>query len=87
VPPVIAIDAMGGDRAPAAIIAGALKAVAVCDVEVLLVGPDDVVRAELPDGRPPQGVALLDASEVIAMDEEPASAVRTKKDSSIVRAA
>ena len=86
-PPVIAIDAMGGDRAPAEIVAGALQAVDACDVDVLLVGPPDVLRVHLPDERTPPRVALLDASEVIAMDEEPASAVRAKKDSSIVRAA
>lgn len=86
-PPVIAIDAMGGDRAPAEIVAGALAAVEACDVDVLLVGPSDVLRTHLPDARVPARVALLDASEVIGMDEEPAAAVRTKKDSSIVRAA
>ena len=86
-PPVIAIDAMGGDRAPAEIVAGALAAVEACDVDVLLVGPADILRTHLPDARVPARVALLDASEVIGMDEEPAAAVRTKKDSSIVRAA
>jgi glycerol-3-phosphate acyltransferase PlsX len=84
---VIAIDAMGGDRAPAEIVAGALKAVEACDVDVLLVGPAGALREHLPDGGPPARVEVLDASEVIAMDEEPAAAVRTKKDSSIVRAA
>jgi glycerol-3-phosphate acyltransferase PlsX len=80
VSPVIAIDAMGGDRAPA-------ETVDECDVDVLLVGPSDAIRAHLPRGRPPARVEILDAAEVIAMDEEAASAVRTKKDSSIVRAA
>jgi glycerol-3-phosphate acyltransferase PlsX len=87
VPPVIAIDAMGGDRAPAEIVAGALAAVEACDVDVLLVGPSDILRTHLPDARVPARVELLDASEVVGMDEEPAAAVRTKKDSSIVRAA
>ena len=86
-PPVIAIDAMGGDRAPAEIVAGALAAVEACDVDVLLVGPSDILRTHLPDARVPARVELLDASEVVGMDEEPAAAVRTKKDSSIVRAA
>ncbi len=86
-PPVIAIDAMGGDRAPAEIVAGALAAVEACDVDVLLVGPSDILRTHLLPGRVPARVELLDASEVIGMDEEPAAAVRTKKDSSIVRAA
>jgi len=87
VPPVIAIDAMGGDRAPAEIVAGALQAVAACDVDILLVGPGDAVRPHLPGGRAPARVELQEAAEVIAMDEDPAAAVRSKKDSSIVRAA
>ncbi len=86
-PPVIAIDAMGGDRAPADIGAGALQAVQACDVDVLLVGPADAVRAHLPGGELPPRVELLDASEIIAMGDEPVAAVRMKKDSSIVRAA
>ena len=77
-PPVIAIDAMGGDRAPAEIVAGALEAVDACDVDVLLVGPADVLRAHLPGNEAPARVEILDASEVIAMHEEPASAVRAR---------
>jgi glycerol-3-phosphate acyltransferase PlsX len=87
VPPVIAIDAMGGDRAPAEIVAGALNSVDACDVDILLVGPEGVLREHLPGGEPPARVEILDASEVIAMDEDPAAAVRSKKDSSIVRGA
>ena len=51
----IAIDAMGGDRAPGEIVAGALDAVDQLGVEVLLFGIEDAVRAELPDGKPPAG--------------------------------
>ena len=82
--PVIALDAMGGDRAPAEIVAGGLRAAAELDVSVLLVGDPDVIAAHLPGGSAPTRVEVLAASEVIAMDEEPASAVRTKKDSSLV---
>lgn len=84
---VVAVDAVGGDRAPGEIVAGALCAVEEMDVEVLLVGPPDVVAAHLPDGGPPAGVSVLGASEVVAMDEDPAAAVRAKKDSSLVRCA
>jgi glycerol-3-phosphate acyltransferase PlsX len=87
VSPVIAIDAMGGDRAPGEIVAGALAAVDACDVEVLLVGRPDEIAAHLPGGRAPARVEVLAASEVIAMEDDPAAAVRTRKDSSIVRAA
>ncbi len=85
---VVAIDAMGGDRAPEAIVAGAIAAVReVADVRVLLVGDKLAIDAVLPDGGLPDGVEIVHASETIAMAEEPAAAVRTKKDSSIVRAA
>ena len=81
---MIALDAMGGDRAPAEIVAGGVRAAAELDVEVLLVGDPDEIAAHLPGGSLPARVEVLAASEVIAMDEEPASAVRTKKDSSLV---
>ncbi len=84
---VIAIDAMGGDRAPDEIVTGALDAVAALDVDVLLVGREDDIRAVLPDGELPDGVEIVTASEVVAMDEDPAAGVRRKKDSSLVRAA
>ncbi len=83
----VAIDAMGGDRAPGEIVAGALAAVETLGVQVLLVGRAEEITVHLPGGRPPAGVDLLDAREVIAMDDEPATAVRTRKDSSIVRSA
>ena len=74
----IAIDAMGGDRAPDEIVAGALQA-AAAGIPIVLVGPPDLPgRGELP---------LIEASEVIAMDEDPAGGVRRKKDSTLVRAA
>ncbi len=85
--PVIAVDAMGGDRAPGEIVAGALRAVDECSVSVLLVGRPEAIEPLLPDGRVPRGVELLPASEVIAMDDEPAAAVRARKDASLVRCA
>jgi glycerol-3-phosphate acyltransferase PlsX len=87
VPPVIAIDAMGGDRAPGEIVAGALAAVDACDVDIVLVGEPDAIAEHLPASRTPARVDLLPATEVIAMHDEPAGAVRAKRDSSIVRAA
>jgi glycerol-3-phosphate acyltransferase PlsX len=83
----VAIDAMGGDRAPAEIVAGALQAVDELGVEVLLVGIEDAIRAELPGGEPPAGVELLACSQVIEMGDEPGISVRTKKDASAVRTA
>ena len=54
---------------------------------MLLVGRAEEITAHLPDGAAPEGVEVLDARELIAMDDEPAPAVRTRKDSSIVRCA
>jgi glycerol-3-phosphate acyltransferase PlsX len=83
----IAIDAMGGDRAPGEIVAGALDAVEQLGVEVLLFGTEDAVRAELPGGVLPSGVELVACSQVIEMKDEPGVSVRSKKDASMVRAA
>ena len=74
----IAVDAMGGDNAPSAILAGALEAAAL-GIPLLLVGPEGLEgTGDLP---------LLVASEVIEMDDDPAQSVRRKRDSTLVRAA
>jgi glycerol-3-phosphate acyltransferase PlsX len=78
----IAVDAMGGDEAPAEIVAGAVQAARELAVPVVLVGPPD-----LADTVDTGGLGLIPASEVIGMDEDPAASVRRKKDSSLVRAA
>jgi len=77
----VAVDAMGGDKAPDEIIRGAREAVDRLGVPVLLVGR----AADL--GETVGTLPVLDAPEVIAMDEDPAQAVRRKKASSLVRAA
>jgi glycerol-3-phosphate acyltransferase PlsX len=82
----VAVDAMGGDRAPGEIVAGALQAARELDVQVLLVGRRDEIAPLLPSGEMPEGVELVEASEVISMDDEPLAAVRQMKDSSIMRA-
>lgn len=84
---VIAIDAMGGDRAPGEIVAGALRAAEECDVDILLVGRPDAISPHLPGGAPPARVEILAAADVVGMHEDPASAVRTRTDASLVRAA
>lgn len=76
----IALDAMGGDFAPAEIIAGARRAVDELGLGVTLVGVPELLGD-------PMGLEVVACSEVIAMDEDPASSVRKKKDSSLVRAA
>ena len=84
---VVAVDAMGGDRAPEEIVAGALAAAEQLDLGILLVGTKDDLAPLLPNGSPPEGVEIQSSTEVIAMHDEPASSVRTKKDSSIVQCA
>lgn len=81
---LIALDAMGGDHAPAAVVAGALLARRELGIEVALVGPRELVEAELRrDGPTPTGIEVVHASEAVAMDEHPAQAVRAKRDASI----
>jgi phosphate acyltransferase len=83
----VAVDAMGGDHAPSEIVAGALQAADELDVRVILTGREEDVTPFLPGGKPPAGIELEDAREVVAMDDDPAAAARTKQDSSLVRAA
>jgi glycerol-3-phosphate acyltransferase PlsX len=77
----VALDAMGGDKAPEEIVAGAHRAVAELGVGILLVGRPEVLEPLAGD------LEVLPASEVIAMDADPAASVRKMKDSSLVRAA
>ncbi len=74
----VAVDAMGGDRAPDDILAGAHAAVAA-GIPVVLVGPEGLAGCG--------DLALIVASEVIEMHDDPAHGVRRKKDSTLVRAA
>ncbi len=80
----VAVDAMGGDHAPGEIIQGAVEAARDFGIEVILVGAEPAVQAELKRlGKIPPGVHVQPASEVISTHEEPAMAFRRKKDSSI----
>ncbi len=77
-PAPIAVDAMGGDRAPDDIVAGAERAAAELDLPVVLVGDPDRLTTTL---------EIIPASEVIGMHDDPGQGVRRKKDSSLIRAA
>ncbi len=80
----IALDAMGGDLAPVATVEGALRAHRERGLEVLLVGDEERVRAELRRlGAGPSELRVRHASEVVEMGEHPGQALRKKKDSSI----
>lgn len=82
----VAVDAMGGDNAPSEIVAGAVAAVTKkSEIQVLLVGKEDVVRSELKKhSYRPEQIEVVHASEVIDTEEPPVNAIRRKKDSSIV---
>lgn len=80
----IALDAMGGDYAPAEVVLGGVQAARELGVGVILVGPEDAVRAEL--GKHDTNglrVRIHHADEVIGMDEHPAEAIRSKRRNSI----
>jgi len=83
----IAVDAMGGDRAPEVPVRGAVLAARELDCGITLVGDKDKVMSIL-DGYdyPSERIEVVDASEVIGMDEQAALSVRKKRDSSIVKA-
>jgi glycerol-3-phosphate acyltransferase PlsX len=83
----VALDAMGGDNAPGQIVQGAVEAAREYDIGVYLVGREDAIRAELAR-YDIQGLDLpiIQTDEVIEMDEHPASAVRRKKNASMILA-
>jgi glycerol-3-phosphate acyltransferase PlsX len=80
----IAVDAMGGDHAPASEIEGALRAARELGVRVLLVGPTEALHAGLRrHGWSREPIELVHATEVIRMGDDVARAVRRKKDATI----
>src|SRR5258708_32476030 len=83
-PSVIALDAMGSDRAPKPEIEGAIQAARHHGVHVLLVGNEDDLRAELAGHPAAAGlpIEVVHASEVITMDDKAVQAVRSQRGSS-----
>lgn len=84
----IAVDAMGGDHAPQEIVKGGVNAVgSLNNTEVILVGDEKILTEELQRCNwSGQGIRIHHASQVIEMNEQPALALRKKKDSSIMAA-
>ena len=82
----ILIDGMGGDNAPDEIVAGAIGAAKEIDHEILLIGnEEEISRCLKKKGYTGDQIQVVNASEVITNHEAPVKAVRTKKDSSIVK--
>ena len=82
----IAIDAMGGDNAPGEIISGALESIELLSEndELILIGPKDVIERHLPSPKSREGtITVVDAPDVIEMDEAPIESLRRKHKSSI----
>ena len=82
----IIVDAMGGDNAPLAPVQGALQAVKEYGVEVVLVGRgEDILKAFHDEGvdELPQGISITHADQVVEMCDNPATAFKEKKDSSL----
>lgn len=79
----IVVDAMGGDNAPQAVVEGCLKAVNDFDVKITLVGKENLIRKYLTD-YDSERISIVNAEEVISNDDDPALAIRRKKESSIV---
>jgi glycerol-3-phosphate acyltransferase PlsX len=81
----IIVDMMGGDNAPLAVLEGTAQAVKEYGVQILGVGNEELVRRTAADNNIPlDGIELVNCTEVIEMCDEPARAIRQKKDSSIV---
>jgi phosphate acyltransferase len=81
----VVVDAMGGDHAPQVVVEGALQA-ARAGRHVILVGQEPVLRGQLNHAPDASGLQIdvVDAPDVVTMDEHPASAVRQKRHSSLV---
>ncbi len=81
----IAVDAMGGDHAPVPEVHGAVRAARNQDVNIILVGKENLIKQELAkhDGWRKLPIRIVHASEVVTMEDNPAKALRTKRDSSI----
>ena len=84
----VVIDAMGGDNAPAEIVKGSVLAInKFTDIHVVLVGKEDLISKELSLHKYDSAqISIYNATEVIDNNESPTTAIKTKKDSSLVKA-
>ena len=82
----IILDGMGGDNAPGAVVEGAVLASKEIDHEIVIIGQEELINQELKKYKyNHEKITVADAREVITNDEAPVRAVRSKKDSSIVK--
>ncbi len=85
----IVVDAMGGDSAPQSIVQGSIEAVKTYqDIEIILTGKSEQLDQLMPDSKKLKNrFEIVDCQQEITMDEKPAKALRSKKDTSIGKAA
>ena len=82
----IILDGMGGDHAPASVVEGAVLASRKIEHEIYIIGQEELIQAELAKYKyDAEKISVIDAREVISNDDAPVRAVRSKKDSSIVK--
>src|SRR3954470_22562408 len=82
----IAVDAMGGDHAPHEIVKGALIAAAEAPTEIMLVGRQEVVHEklrELAGSKIPASISVIDARDVVEMEDTALAPLRKKRDASV----
>ena len=82
----IAIDGMGGDNAPEEIVKGCMDAARDINDELYIVGQEEMIRKELRKYRSvPDNIKIVNATQIVTGEDSPVKAVRTKKDSSLVK--
>ncbi|MGI6204867.1 MAG: phosphate acyltransferase PlsX [Anaerovoracaceae bacterium] len=82
----IVLDGMGGDNAPAAIVGGAVLASRETKHEIVIIGREKAIKKELKKHKYDKNqISVVNAEEVIEMEDQPVKAVRSKKDSSMVK--
>jgi len=81
----IVVDAFGGDKAPLEIVKGVVNSVAKYDIEAILTGDKEKLEKLMSDQElSNRNIELVDAKEIITMEDDPSLSVKTKKDSSLV---
>jgi glycerol-3-phosphate acyltransferase PlsX len=82
----IILDGMGGDNAPKAVVEGAILASKEIEHQILIIGQEELIEKELKKHKyDKEKISIINATEVISNDDAPVKAVRSKKDSSIVK--
>lgn len=84
---IIAVDGMGGDNAPAAVVNACIDAINELDLNIIITGPEALIQSELAKYNYDKSkIEILNANEVISPNEHSAMAIRRKKDSSLYKA-